>query len=116
MSIDKRNRRLPGFARNIRAARCGRALTQERLAERAKLSEQTILRAEKGEKVSLGSFAKIAVALNMSVEEIIRDTERRAFVVRIMNLKGGVGRTAICANLASLLAADGFKVLLLQVA
>ncbi len=59
---------LPGLRDHRRAA----VMTQEGLAKRAGVAEGTIVSAEKGKKVRISTIQKLAAALGVSPQDLIR--------------------------------------------
>ena len=65
------------FARNLRAYRLKSALSQEALADRAKLHRTYIGSAERGERnVSIKNLERIASALDVSPADLISEIQR----------------------------------------
>jgi DNA-binding XRE family transcriptional regulator len=60
-------------APRLREWRLSRGLTQKELSEQAKVSEYTIIRVEKGEKMRPGTARKLAETLGMSVYDLVKD-------------------------------------------
>ena len=62
------------FARNLRAARLRKGLTQEVLAERAGLHRTYVGSAERGERnVTVETIARLAQALDVSASELLSE-------------------------------------------
>ena len=71
MAAKLRHRRILG--ENIRTKRKGAGFSQERLAEKAELSPNYIGYVERGDQtISVDSLARIAAALQVSLEELFR--------------------------------------------
>lgn len=67
------------IGRRIRDARLKLGLTQEKLAARANLHYSYVGQVERGNKIpSLKTLAKIAKALNLRVEDLIKDGEKKS--------------------------------------
>ena len=68
----------------LRAARALRGLTQERLAASAELDVKTVRRAEQGKRLDTDTLARLAVALEVAVHQVIRggDPETEAQLAR----------------------------------
>lgn len=65
------------LGRRVRDARLKLGLTQERLAARANLHYSYVGQVERGNKIpSLKTLTKIARALNLKVEDLIRENEK----------------------------------------
>jgi transcriptional regulator with XRE-family HTH domain len=66
------------FGATVRALRTSRGLTQDALAERAQLHRTYVTDVELGRRnVSLYNIGRFAVALGVSMKELVGDTEAR---------------------------------------
>jgi transcriptional regulator with XRE-family HTH domain len=59
----------------IRATRISRGLTQEQLAVRADLDVKTVRKAEQGKRLDAGTLARLALALGVNVQSLVRRAE-----------------------------------------
>ena len=59
------------IAEKIRRARQGKGWTQEKLAEEAGITSRTVINAEAGKGINLGTLSNIAFAMGYSVLEIL---------------------------------------------
>ncbi len=66
------------IARNIRALRCQRGMSQQELAERSKVSNSYICQCESGKKTpSVKLLDKLAKALDCRLSELIGDDDTK---------------------------------------
>lgn len=71
------NLEVPAYERDRRASspvkvyRVARSLTQRELAERAGLGRSTVLRVERGEKVSFETVLRLSVVLGVPIEALL---------------------------------------------
>jgi transcriptional regulator with XRE-family HTH domain len=56
----------------LRAIRLERALTQEELAQRARVGRKTVMRAEAGQEIRISSVRRLAAALRVSPARLQR--------------------------------------------
>jgi transcriptional regulator with XRE-family HTH domain len=78
------------------------SLTQAQLAERARLSEGVVKKAERGEPVRLGTALAIAKVLQKPLDELIAARDVVAIISPLIVVRGepGAGKTTIAATLA----------------
>lgn len=101
------------ICQRARLLRTHAGFTQEKLAEAASVSIETVQRLERTGNVGPKTISAVAHALRVDPAELSRASE--PMVIACMSEKGGVGRTTLTFNLSVLLASLGHSVCAVQV-